>query len=168
MLPVGRFASHAFKLDDDNNVDDLYLYHCHCIVPRKRVFCYVQVMLFSLNRWRRYKNASGWQTLCVCVCVLCVCLPCLWLCVSSGLNNSHPPIGTHSIIASAFAFRQHFMARLVSVVRDLIAPACLLRHITHANPLPSYAHPYTYMHKSIVCLFTYLISLSIYVLLEAY
>lgn len=110
------------------------------------------------------------DSLCVCACVfdVCVLCICLWLCVSSGLNNSHPPIGTHSIIASAFAFRQHFMARLVSVVRDLIAPACLLRHITHANPLPSCAHPHTYMHKSIVCLFTYLISLSIYVLLEEY
>lgn len=28
-------------LDDDNNVDvdDLYLYHCHCIVPGREFFC---------------------------------------------------------------------------------------------------------------------------------
>lgn len=52
-------------LDDDNNVDvdDLYLYHCHCIVPRKRVFLYKLCFFSSLNCWRRYKNASGWWTL---------------------------------------------------------------------------------------------------------
>lgn len=116
--------------------------------PGREFFC-TSYAFFSL--WivgAVTKMPVGGNSVCVFMCVyLCVCVcACLCWCVSSGLNNSHPPIGTHSIIASAFVFRLHLMAHLVSVVRDLIAPACLLRHLTHANPLPSYAHTHIRTH----------------------